>query len=44
MKYDITTLTLEENLKLLTGRNSWKLEKANSKLPEEKTNFARIIS
>jgi len=34
MKYDITTLTLEEKLKLLTGRNSWQLETANGKLPD----------
>ena len=34
MKYDIKTLTLDEKLRLLTGRNSWQLDTANGKLPE----------
>lgn len=34
MKYDIKTLTLDEKLKLLAGRNSWQLENANGKLPD----------
>ena len=33
MKYDISTLTLEEKLRLLTGKNTWQLENANGKLP-----------
>ena len=33
MKYDIKKLTLEEKMKLLTGKNSWELETANGKLP-----------
>ncbi len=33
MQFDIKKLTLEEKLKLLTGRNTWKLETANGKLP-----------
>lgn len=34
MKYDIKKLTLEEKMRLLTGRNCWLLETANGKLPE----------
>ena len=34
MKYDIKALTLEEKLYLLTGKDSWRLETANGKLPE----------
>ena len=34
MKYDITNLTLEEKLRLLTGKDGWRLETANGKLPE----------
>lgn len=34
MKYDIKSLTLEEKLHLLTGKDSWRLETANGKLPE----------
>ena len=34
MKYDIKNLTLEEKMRLLTGRNCWLLETANGKLPE----------
>lgn len=34
MKYDVKTLTLDEKLKLLTGRNRWQLETANGKLPD----------
>ena len=33
MKYDVKNLTLEEKMKLLTGKNSWELETANGKLP-----------
>ncbi len=33
MKYDVTSLTLEEKLKLLCGKNRWNLETANGKLP-----------
>ncbi len=32
MKYDIKTLTLEEKLKLLCGKDRWNLETANGKL------------
>ena len=34
MKYDIKALTLEEKLHLLTGKDGWRLETANGKLPE----------
>lgn len=34
MKYDIKNLTLEEKMRLLTGKNHWLLETANGKLPE----------
>ncbi|MBQ8684954.1 MAG: glycoside hydrolase family 3 C-terminal domain-containing protein [Clostridia bacterium] len=34
MKYDIKSLTLEEKMKLLAGRNTWQLETANGKLPD----------
>ena len=33
MKYDIKTLTLEEKLRMLTGKNIWQLSDANGKLP-----------
>lgn len=33
MKYDITTLILDEKLRLLTGQNGWQLSTANEKLP-----------
>ena len=33
MRYDIKNLTLEEKMKLLTGKNYWELETANGKLP-----------
>lgn len=33
MKYDITKLTLEEKLTLLTGKDTWQLETAGGKLP-----------
>ncbi|MBQ4268832.1 MAG: glycosyl hydrolase, partial [Clostridia bacterium] len=34
MKLDIKTLTLDEKLQLLTGKDFWRLETANGKLPE----------
>ncbi len=34
MKYDIKKLTLEEKMKLLTGKDNWQLETANGKLPQ----------
>ena len=34
MKYDLKNLTLEEKMRLLTGKNYWLLETANGKLPE----------
>ena len=34
MKYDIKQLTLDEKLHLLTGKDTWRLETANGKLPE----------
>ena len=34
MKFDIKQLTLEEKLHLLTGKDNWRLETANGKLPE----------
>ena len=34
MKYDIKNLTLEEKLRLLTGKDTWRLSDANGKLPE----------
>ena len=34
MKFDIKTLTLDEKLQLLTGKDFWRLETANGKLPE----------
>ena len=34
MKYDIKSLTLDEKLRLLTGRNGWQLSNANEKLPD----------
>lgn len=33
MKYRVENLSLEEKLKLLTGKNTWMLETANGKLP-----------
>ena len=33
MKYDIKTLTLDEKIHLLTGKNMWQTENANGKLP-----------
>ncbi len=34
MKYDIKSLTLDEKLQLLTGRDGWRLSNANGKLPD----------
>lgn len=34
MKYDIKSLTLDEKLHLLTGKDTWRLTNANGKLPE----------
>ena len=34
MKYDLKQFTLEEKLRLLTGKDSWRLYDANGKLPE----------
>lgn len=34
MKFDIKSLTLDEKLQLLTGKDVWRLETANGKLPE----------
>lgn len=34
MKYDIKSLTLDEKLQLLTGRDNWRLSNANGKLPD----------
>ena len=34
MKYDIKSLTLDEKLRLLTGKNGWQLSNANGKLPD----------
>ncbi len=34
MKYDIKSLTLEEKLRMLAGKNSWQLSNANGKLPD----------
>lgn len=34
MKFDIKQLTLEEKLHLLTGKDLWRMETANGKLPE----------
>lgn len=34
MKYDIKSLTLDEKIELLVGRNSWNLSNANGKLPD----------
>ena len=34
MKYDIKQLTLDEKIALLCGKDSWRLETANGKLPE----------
>lgn len=33
MKYDISTLTMEEKVRLLTGRDWWRLDDAEGKLP-----------
>ena len=33
MKFSIKDLTLEEKIRLLTGKNFWELENANGKLP-----------
>lgn len=34
MKYSVKDLTLEEKMKLLVGRDCWRLENANGKLPD----------
>ena len=32
--YDIKNLTLEEKMRLVTGKNNWQLSTANGKLPQ----------
>ena len=34
MKYDLKDLTIEEKLKLLTGKDEWRINDLNGKLPE----------
>ena len=34
MKYDIKSLSLEEKLHLLTGKDAWRLTNVGGKLPE----------